>query len=124
MGKHGKAIIMYTHPGYMSGQLQILGQPQFKSDDLNSGSKEELAEAAKNYLAYTGPFYLDESGEEPLLQYHMTNSSFPNCLGNTQRRLVKMTEEGDDQCLTLAPEGETIVMGEMRTVQLVWRRFT
>ena len=113
---------MYTHAGYMSTQLQIPGQSHWKSDDLNSGSKEELAEAAQNYLAYTGPFYLDESGEGPALQHHMTNSSFPNWLGNTQRRLVKIIKEGDDQYLTLALEGETTVMGEMRTLQLVWRR--
>ena len=122
MGKDAKGIIMYTHTGYMSAQLQVSGQPHFKSDDLNGGSKEELAEAAKNYLAYTGPFYLDESGEAPLLQHQKTNSSFPNWLGNTQRRLVKITKEGDDQYLTLGPEGESIVMGEMRTMQLVWRR--
>ena len=53
----------------MSAQLQISGHPPFKAEDLNGDSKEDLAEAGKNYLAYTGPFYLDESGAEPLLQY-------------------------------------------------------
>ncbi|KAB5559821.1 Lipocalin-like domain-containing protein, partial [Coniochaeta sp. 2T2.1] len=92
------------------------------SDDLNGGTKEEWAEVGQNYLAYTGPFYLDESGDVPLLQHHMSRSSFPNWLGNTQRRMVKIEKKGDDDFLTLGPEGETIVMGELRTTQLVWRR--
>lgn len=56
MGRDCNGIIMYTPDGYMSAQLQIPGQPPFKVNDLNGGSTEELAEAGKNYLAYTGPF--------------------------------------------------------------------
>ena len=122
MGKDAQGIIMYTHTGYMSAQLQVPGQPPFKFNDLNGGSVEEYAEAGKRYLAYTGPFYLDESGDEPLLQHHMTNSSFPNWLGNTQRRRVSIEEKGDEQYLTLAPEGEVLNMGEKRTARLVWRK--
>lgn len=58
MGKHAEGIIMCTHTGYMSAQLQIPGQPHFKANDLNGGTTEELAKVGKNYLAYTGPFYL------------------------------------------------------------------
>ena len=122
MGKDVQGIIIYTHTGYMSAQLQTPGPSPSKTDDLNGGSKEELAKAGEDYLAYTGPFYLDESGDEPLLQHHMTNCTFPDWLGNTQRRLVKITKGGEDDYLTLGPEGETVVMGEMRTTELVWRR--
>lgn len=122
MGKDAQGIIMYTHTGYVSAQLQIPGQPHFKVEDLSGGSKDELAEAGKNYLAYTGPFYLDESGDEPLLQHHMSTCSFPNWLGNTQRRLVKITKEAEDVYLTLGAEGEIMIMNEMRTPRLIWRR--
>jgi len=122
MGPHAQGIIMYTPDGYMSAQLQIPGQPDFKVNDLHSGSKDELAQAGKNYLAYTGPFYLDESGSEPVLKHHMTNCSFPNWMGNTQRRIVGITKEGGNKFLTLGPEGATLVMGEMRVITLKWRR--
>lgn len=122
MTKEVTGIIIYTPNGYMSAQLQVPGQPPFLKNDLNGGTREEFAEAGKNYLAYTGPFYLDESGDVPLLQHHMTNSSFPNWLGNTQTRLVKITADGDDQYLTLGPESETVVMGKKQISQLVWRR--
>lgn len=54
MGRNARGIIMYTPDGYMSAQLQIPGQPDFKVNDLDGGSKDELAQAGKNYLAYTG----------------------------------------------------------------------
>ena len=122
MGRDAQGIIMYTHTGYMSAQLQMPGQPRFQSDNPHGGSVEDRAEVGRRYLAYTGPFYLDESGDEPVLQHHMTNSSFPNWMGNTQRRLVKIEEKGDEQYLTLAPVGEFLFMGEIRTTRLVWRK--
>lgn len=122
MSKDVKGIIMYTPSGHMSAQLQIPGQKPFAENDLNGGSEEELAEAGKSYLAYTGPFYLDESKDEPMLQHHMTNCSFPNWLANTQRRMVKIYQEGDETFLTLGPESETVVMGEKRVSELLWRR--
>ena len=122
MGKDAKGVIMYTSSGYMSAQLQIPGQPPFQSGDISGGSKDELAEAGKNYLAYTGPFYLDETGDEPLLQHHMSNSSFPNWFGNTQRRVVSISDDGDGEYLTLGPEAPAMVLGEMRMAQLAWRR--
>lgn len=122
MGETAQGMIMYTPDGYMSAQLQRPGQPKFQNDDLNGGTKEEWQAAGENYFAYAGPYYLDESGEEPLLQHHMTNCSFPNWLGNTQRRLVSITEEGSEKHLTLGPESATVIMGELRITQLRWRR--
>ena len=122
MTKDVKGTIMYTHTGYMSAQLQIPGQKPFKQNDLNGGTEQEYAASGKNYLAYTGPFYLDESGDLPLLQHHMTNCNFPNWLGNTQRRMVNIETKGEDTFLTLGPEGETVIMGRPQTSQLVWRR--
>ena len=52
----------------------------------------------------------------------MTDCSFPNWLGNTQRRMVNIETKGEDTFLTLRPEGETVVMGRQQTSQLVWRR--
>jgi len=122
MGRDCQGIILYTPDGYMSAQLQTPGQPHFAQNDLSGGTQEELAEAGKNYLAYTGPFYVDESGEQPILRHHMSVSSFPNWLGNTQRRLVKITEENGDKYLNLAPDGAIDVGGEKRVPNLKWRR--
>ena len=100
MGKDCKGIIVYSIDGYMSAQMQQPGQANFNSPDLNGGSTAELAEAARRYFGYTGPFYLDESGEEPILKHHMSLSTFPNWLGNTQRRVMRF----EDDTLILSPE--------------------
>jgi hypothetical protein len=106
MGDDLKGIIMYTSDGYMSAHIQIPGQANFKANDLNGGTKDELAEAARRHFGYTGPFYLDESGPEPILKHHMSISSFPNWLGNTQRRVMKL--HGDE--LVLGPEAPIEIM--------------
>jgi hypothetical protein len=67
---------------------------------MNGGTEAELAEAARRHFGYTGPFYVDESGPEPILKHHMTLSTYPNWLGNTQRRVAKM----QDDTLVLSPE--------------------
>ncbi|KAK3064883.1 hypothetical protein LTS18_003046 [Coniosporium uncinatum] len=122
MGRDCQGIIMYTLDGYMSAQLQTPGQPHFAQNDLSGGTEEELAEAGKNYLAYTGPFYVDESGEAPILRHHITDCSFPNWPGNTQRRMVKILEENGDKCLILAPDSSIDIGREKRIPVLKWRR--
>lgn len=99
LSEDAKGIIMYNESGYMSAQLQRPGQKAFAAVWPADGSESELAESAKNYIGYTGPFYLDESGETPVLHHRFTISSFPNWLGDTQKRLVKL--EGDDLTLSL-----------------------
>ncbi|KAK4960511.1 hypothetical protein LTR10_003407 [Elasticomyces elasticus] len=122
MGENARGIIMYTPNGYMSAQLQIPGQSPFASGDMNGGTTKELAEAGRKYFAYTGQFWLDESGDEPILMHEMRCSSFPNWLGNVQRRIMKLSVEGGEQFLTLGPEKAVEVMGEVRMTRLVWRR--
>ena len=84
----------------MSGQLQQPGQRPFSTPDLNQGNEVELAEAASKYFTYTGEFYLDERGVEPILKHKMQLSLFPNWVGNLQRRVMRL--EGD--LLILSPE--------------------
>ncbi|KAI4161795.1 MAG: hypothetical protein LQ342_004628 [Letrouitia transgressa] len=122
MGEDAQGIIMYTPDGYMSAQIQKSGQPKFQFDDLNAGTEEDLRAVGEHYLAYTGPFYLDESGEVPILHHHMTNCTFPNWLGKSQRRTVALSEEGAEKYITLGPESAVMILGEMRIPQLKWRR--
>ncbi|KAI4215914.1 MAG: hypothetical protein LQ351_001902 [Letrouitia transgressa] len=122
MGEDAQGIVIYTPDGYMSAQIQKPGQPKFQFDDLNAGTEEEIRAVGEHYLAYTGPFYLDESGEVPILYHHMTNCTFPNWLGKSQRRTVVLSEEGAEKYITLGPESAVMIMGEMRVPQLKWRR--
>ena len=95
LGKDPKGILLYTADGYMSAQIQA----------LESAKKDANSTQIASYLAYTGPFDIDETGSETVLQHHMSLSSFPSWLGDTQRRLVHL--EGDH--LVFSVGSETVI---------------
>jgi Lipocalin-like domain len=60
MGEKAQGIIMYTPDGYVSAQLMTPGRRNFASGDWFKGTPEETAEEASGYIAYSGPFHVDE----------------------------------------------------------------
>ena len=116
MGEKPQGIIMYTSDGYMSAQLMHPDRPPFASGDWFRGSDEEFREEALGYIAYCGPFHTDE--DKQTLTHSMFVSLFPNWLGHTQPRVVKI--EGDMLHLSSATP---IMSGGKRTMSyLSWRR--
>lgn len=92
------------------------GRPPFASGDWFRGSNEEFKEEALGYIAYSGPFHTDK--EKQTLTHSMFVSLFPNWLGQTQPRVVKI--EGDILHLSSATP---ILSGGKRTMSyLSWRR--
>src|SRR6266513_1161338 len=81
-------IIMYTPDGYMSAQLMQPNRRPFASGDWFTGTQEEYREEASTYIAYSGPFHVDE--EKQTLTHSMFVSLFPNWLGQTQARVVRI----------------------------------
>jgi hypothetical protein len=78
----------------------------------------------KNYIAYTGHFWLDENGDHhgPLLVHEMRNSNMPRLVGDRQRRLIKIQDESDGRYLILST-ADPIQMGNEGRIPLVrWRR--
>jgi len=117
MGEDLEGLIIYSPDGYMSGQLMKLGRPAYASGDMDHGTTDELAAAAAGYLAYSGPFYVDE--EAATLRHHMSVSLFPNWIGDTQERFVEL--DGDTLTISTAP---VIVEGIELTPRLIWKRAT
>lgn len=124
MGKEPRGLIMYTADGYMSCQQQEPGAtPYSGSRDFADGTDKELAETARRYLAYSGPFYLDETpGETPKLWHGMTVSLIPNWIGNVQPRTARIQEENGTKYLTLSPGKPSLSRGEMRLVEIKWKK--
>lgn len=120
MGPDAKGIIMYTPDGYMSAQLLTPGQPKFEYP----GEEKEWAQVGKNYIGYTGQFFVDEEGDEagPVLMHQMRCAILPGLLGDVQRRLVKIQDESDGRYLILGVQGTMKVHGEDRVVRVRWRR--
>ena len=82
MSEKPMGIIMYTPDGYMSAQLMRPGRRKGSSGDMFKGALEEYADEAIGYLAYSGPFHVDEVTST--LTHSMTVSLFPGWLGQTQ----------------------------------------
>jgi hypothetical protein len=116
LGPTPRGIIMYTPDGYMSAQLARPDRPDFASGDLFDGTPDDYENAASSYIAYTGPFHVDE--DKQTLTHSMFVSLFPDWTGQTQPRAVEI--EGDTLRLgTVAP-----IKSSGRTVdaRITWKR--
>jgi len=116
LGEEPKGIIMYTPDGFMSAQLAKPDRAPFASGDWFEASDAEFKEEATSYIAYTGPFHVDE--EKQQLSHSMFISLFPNWTGQTQPRVVR--QEGDRLFLSSASPIST--SGKIVNSQLEWRR--
>ena len=115
LGPDALGLIMYTADGYMSAQIMRPDRPTYDRPETDGGTPEQEASAAAGYLAYSGPFTVDES--TGVLRHQPRLSLLPNWLNLTQLR--HSTLDGDHltlSAITKAPDGvET-------TSTLVWRR--
>ena len=116
MGKHPLGLIIYTPDGFMSAQLSTAHRSPFQGNDPQNGTPDEYTEAARGYLAYSGPFHVDERNQ--LVTHEMQVSLFPNWLGQRQLRLV----ERDGDLLRLATVTPMTFHGARMTATLVWKR--
>ncbi|MFS0824663.1 lipocalin-like domain-containing protein [Bacillus sp. 1P02SD] len=115
MGKDATGFIMYHPEGFMSAQMMSSGRPTYASGALHTGTIEEMAAAAEGYLAYAGPFEVDEDNQ--IVTHHMSVSMNPTWLGDTQPRYVKLN--GDLLEITSPP---IIVDGQEQNTKLVWKK--
>ena len=89
LGEKPEGIIMYTSDGYMSAQLCSPGRKNFEGGDMYRGEVQDYVAEGSSYIAYTGPFYVDE--KKQALKHEMQISLFPNWTGQQQVRLVRST---------------------------------
>ena len=116
MGENVQGIIMYTPDGYMSAQLMTPGRRNFASGDWFKGTNEEYADEASGYIAYSGPFHVDEGKQT--LSHSMDVSLFPGWIGQTQPRVVKIS--GDELHLSTATPIKS--KGAEVMADLIWHR--
>lgn len=115
LGPDARGIIMYTPDGYMSAQIMRVNRAPFARGDLAVADIDELATAAKGYLAYSGPYtVLDDS----VVAHRVDVSLLPNWIGGTQYRAAQV---GDDRP-QLSPTEPLFIKGKLRNGRLVWQR--
>jgi hypothetical protein len=84
--------------------------------DWFAGTAEDYQAEASSYIAYSGPFHVDE--EKQTLTHSMFVSLFPDWTGQTQPRRVKL--EGDT--LRLGTASPIQSSGKTVNSELIWRR--
>jgi hypothetical protein len=116
MGDHPRGFILYTPDGYMSAQLSSPDRRRFTGDDMYRGAPVEYAAAGVSYLAYSGPYYVDEARRT--IEHEMGVSLFPNWEGQRQVRVPRL----DGDTLVLATDQPTLFAGSLKTARITWRR--
>jgi hypothetical protein len=116
LGPHPQGIIMYTPDGYMSAQLAKPDRPKSSTGDWFAGTAEDYTNEASSYIAYTGPFHVDE--EAQTLTHTMFISLFPDWTGQTQPRAVKI----DGNFLHLGTVSPIRSSGKTVNSRLTWER--
>ena len=100
----------------MSAQLSAADRPNFESGDMYKGKPEEYVAAGLSYLAYSGPYYVDEANR--IVEHEMFVSLFPNWKGQRQARIVKL----DVKELQLGPNRPLMFNGSPKMATITWRR--
>ena len=85
--EHPLGLILYTHDGYVSAQLQRPGRGPFVSDDPFDATAVEYAAAGSSCVAYSGRFFVDEVGQ----------SCFPRDGGELFSELDRAASEAESQ---------------------------
>jgi hypothetical protein len=115
LGPDALGLIMYTADGYMSAQIMRRDRRAFDRPESDGGTAEQAAAAAAGYLAYSGPFEVDEF--TGVVHHEVRVSLLPNWLNGTQLRHAKL--DGDH--LTLSAITEPTAGTEIIST-LVWKR--
>jgi hypothetical protein len=115
LGKDAKGYILYTPDGYMSAQIMQLDRPRYQAADPGRGTDEESAKAARGYLAYSGPYHVED---ESVVVHEAEVSLFPNWVEETLSRKAVLNGRRLELSLTApVPVGD-----EQLTAVLVWER--
>lgn len=91
LGKNPKGILIFSPDGYMSVQISVNNPVKYNSEDRYSVTDAKIAARAKEYIAFTGKYIVDNVLCHVI--YHIETSLNPNWEGVKQIR--KMDFEAD-----------------------------
>ncbi|MFC0449601.1 lipocalin-like domain-containing protein [Rhodococcus jostii] len=115
LGPEARGLIIYSAAGLMSAQIMRRDRTPYRSPNVHSGEMSERSEAAGGYLAYSGPYHVDE--ENSVVWHEMAVSLYPNWIGDSQKRYVRF--DGDWMTLSSDP---LVFRTTTLSPALVWRR--
>jgi len=114
LGRDAVGLIIYTTDGYMSAQLMRPGRQEYDEPDTGGSTVQQAAAAAEGYLAYSGPYDVDEA--TGVIHHQVAVSLIPNWVETVQLRHSSL----DGVRLTLT--AETQLRSALIRSTLVWAR--
>lgn len=115
LGRDATGYLMYSPDGYVSAQMMAQKRPFYSSGDIHNGTADEMSAAANGYLAYSGPYYVDELSKE--VTHMMTVSLLPNWIGQMQSRILKVSNDR----LIMSSQAR-LSSGRLGLPRIEWRR--
>jgi len=103
-GENPFGILIYTPDGYMSALLMDPDRKRFASDDLKTGTVDDIKQAYDKFDAYCGTYTIDE--EKGTVTHHVEGAKFPNWVGTDQVRYFELKENKLCIRATLKVKGE------------------
>ena len=116
-GKNIRGLIIFTENGRVTVNLSQSGRMEVKTGDIMDASHEEMASNFRGYISYFGKYNFDPQTNELLM--HVEGSLFPNWIGDTLKRKVKLFENKLE--LTTVP---TLYGSEEIVGKVIWEKIT
>jgi hypothetical protein len=112
-------FIMYDTTGHMAVQIMPLDRPKFASDNRLQGSQEEIKAAFTGYVAYFGPYEVNEA--EGIVIHHLEGSIFPNEVGRDNIRYYEFSGDRLTLFVTNKIDGK-LTPKSSAAARLIWER--
>lgn len=114
-GPRAAGLLIYTSGGYMSGQVMNPSRPPLAAGYRLKGDPAPAASAFEGYIAYCGRWDFDEERGEVL--HTVEASLYPNWVGTTQRRSVRLVSSDALVLSTETPRSDGAWISRLH-----WRR--
>lgn len=89
-GPDAIGTLYYDALGNMAVQLLRADRPLFAAGDRQQGTPAEIKSAFEGSLAYFGRYEVDK--QENIVTHHITGCTFPNWIGQPQKRFFAFVE--------------------------------
>jgi len=116
LGPRPTGLLVYTESGFMSAQISGANRPKVASGDWSQAAPREYAALASSYIAYAGPFEVDEDSRS--VTHFVDMSLIPFWVGVPQQRLARL----DRDHLYLTTGQPLLFNGKLGHASLKWRR--
>jgi Lipocalin-like domain len=115
LGRDAKGYILYTLDGYLSAQIMRLNRSLFQTADPSGGTDAQSSLAARGYLAYSGPYHVED---DSVVVHEAEVSLFPNRVNQNESHMTVLT----GRRLELSKTTPVQFGQEQLTAVLVWER--